>query len=130
MPGHFIRGGPLVLRATRVLTTAGASFAMTNEPAVVVNKPPPPLLLPLLFSQLASTATAITLPPNPDHGTLVTVMDGKGDAAANPITVSAPAGALISGGASHVISIGYGACSFLYDGISSPPQWLALDAGD
>jgi hypothetical protein len=86
---------------TTVKTSAG-DVTMANEGIVVVNK-------------ASGAATAVTLTPSPDQGDFVFVVDGKGDAATNNITISGAAAETINGGASYVISENYGGVCFVYN---------------
>lgn len=89
-------------RVTRVLT-AGSTDAMTAGDEVLVVK------------KTVGGATAVTLPASPATGRIVTIVDGKGDANTNNITVS-PASGTINGAATKVINSSYGVLKFLYNG--------------
>lgn len=60
----------------------------------------------------------IGLPTSPEAGRIITVKDGKGDAAANVISVVGT----IDGAANYNIATNYGKASFLYDGT----KWLVI----
>lgn len=92
----------LNINDVKVLTAAG-NWAMVNEGAVVVNK-------------IVGAATQVTLTPSPDTGIFRWIIDGKGDAATNNITVIGAAAETINGGVNHVISENYGAVCFVYNG--------------
>jgi hypothetical protein len=63
--------------------------------------------------QAIAAAINVTLP---GYGGPWTIVDGAGVAAAHNITVLAPAGFTIEGGASFVISANWGAAMFVLDG--------------
>ena len=73
---------------------------------------------------LGGTVT-ITLPPQatPGVGRVIIVKDVSGNASANNITINAPAGKTIDGGASLVINTNWGSYQLYYDGIS---KWLSF----
>lgn len=101
--------------------TAAGDVTMVNEGVVVVLKD-------------SGAATAVTLPPNPGNGgqyPAVLIIDGKGDAATNNITVTASSGN-INGAASHVISENYGAVLYFYNGTQwqVASQALSVSAGE
>ena len=85
-----------------VKTSAG-DVTMVNEGVVVVLKD-------------SGAATAVTLTPSPQTGDFVFIVDAKGDAATNNITVSGAAAETINGAASYTISENYGAVGFVYNG--------------
>jgi len=63
----------------------------------------------------------ITLPPQntaSGGGRVIIIKDINGNAAANNITINAPVGKTIDGGASLVISTNYGSYQLYYDGVS------------
>ncbi len=96
-----------------VKKTAG-DVVMVNEGVAVVNK-------------TSGAATQVTLPPSPGAGGLSPmrwVVDGKGDAASNNITVIGASSATIDGASSYVISNNYGAVLFLWNGT----EWNVLGA--
>ncbi|WP_145201428.1 hypothetical protein [Sphingobium sp. B2] len=110
--------GSSVLRFTDVfgnevpavtIVTSGASYVIgTNDKVVVVRKS-------------SGSATAVTLPASPATGQTIIIKDGKGDAAVNPITITALAGT-IDGATSSVISANRGVARLTYDGT----EWVAL----
>lgn len=64
---------------------------------------------------------SITLPPQNTFsgvGRVIIIKDWAGNAAANNITINAPAGKTINGGASLVINSNFGSYQLYYDGIS------------
>ena len=67
----------------------------------------------------APGAVAVTLPASPSIGDVYDVIDGTGDASVNNITVSPNAGT-ISGAATLVISLNYGAARF----VRTATEWL------
>lgn len=105
----------LNLGEAKSLTAAG-NFSMLNVGIVFVNK-------------TVGQATTITLPPNPTAGGLTPfrwVVDAKGDAATNNITVVGAAGATIGGAANYVINRNYGAALFAFNGT----EWDVLGAAN
>lgn len=85
--------------------TSSGNVTCLNEGVVVVNK-------------TVGAATQVTLPASPTLGGMypfVWVVDGKGDAATNNITVVAASGN-INGAASYVISENYAAALFFFNG--------------
>lgn len=100
----------LQIRSRLTKTTAG-NVVLTNEGWVTIKK-------------ASGAATQVTLPKQAENGDLIIVDDGKGDAAANPITVI-PDGAFataIDGLASFVINVNYGRVIFGFNGAS----WSAM----
>lgn len=87
---------------TRVVTAAGAVTVAVTDLIIIVNK-------------TVGAATTVNLPASPVTGTRFTVKDGKGDAAANNITVT-PAAGTIDGAATNVINANYGVRGYLYNG--------------
>ncbi len=76
----------------------------------------------LVIDKAVGAATTVTLPPNPSQGQMITVKDGKGDAAVNAITITAPAtgisaGATIDGAASAIINNGYDFLTIAWNGV-------------
>lgn len=111
MSSRFIRG-PEVRTNVTVKTTAG-NVTCADESLVIVNK-------------ASGTATTVTLPPTASllTGQRVTIKDGKGDAATNPITI-VPAAGTIDGAASSIINQAYGFAAFDYNGT----EWGLVMAG-
>ena len=95
-------------KPVRVITGADPVTVTTADYLVVVNK-------------TIGAATPVTLPASPAIGDTYIVKDGKGDAWLNAITV-APAAGTIDGAPNYVLSIGYGAITFVYNGT----QWNVL----
>lgn len=94
-------------RKLRIVTAAGAITVTTADYLVIVNK-------------TAGAASAVALPAGVS-GQVFVVKDGKGDAAANNITIT-PAAGTIDGAATNVISTNYGKVSLLYNGT----QWNVI----
>lgn len=86
---------------TRTITASGAVSTLTTDSVVIINK-------------TVAGATALTLVSVPAK-TIVVVKDGKGDAAANNITVT-PAVGTVDGAANAVINANYGRLWFVFDG--------------
>lgn len=89
------------LYPTRVVTAAGAITVAATDYAVVVNK-------------TVAAASAVALPAGV-IGQAFVIKDGKGDAAANNITIT-PAAGTIDSAATLVISANYGVARLLYNG--------------
>lgn len=100
MSSRTIRG-PLNFSSTTVYTGTG-NVTVVNESVYVVKK-------------ASGAATQVTLPASPQTGRAVLVIDGKGDAATNNVTVVAASGNIIAA-ASYVLSENYAAALFLYNG--------------
>ena len=79
------------LTGYRAVTAAGNVVGLASDRLLVINK-------------TVGAATAVSTPPNPTPGQRFTVLDGKGDAATNNITINGS----INGGTSYVISADYG----------------------
>lgn len=90
--------------ALRVVTAAGAVTVSATDDVVVVNK-------------TVGAATTVNLPAGVT-GRRYTIKDGKGDAAANNITIT-PAAGNIDGAATLVINTNYGRATVAYNGT----QW-------
>jgi hypothetical protein len=95
-----------------LVQTAAGNVAVKNEAFVYVNK-------------AVGQATTVTLPPAPRRGRTIQVVDAKGDAATNPITV-APAAGTISGASNYVIGDNYGSAVFSYNG----SEWDVMSQGN
>lgn len=91
----------------RVITAAGAITVTAADWAVIVNK-------------TVGAASAVALPAGATGAEFV-IKDGKGDAAANNITIT-PAAGTIDGAATSVISANYGSATLLYNGT----EWSAI----
>lgn len=79
------------LTGYRAVTAAGDVTGLASDRLLVINK-------------TVGAATAVSLPPTPTPGQRFTVLDGKGDAGTNNITISGS----INGGTSYVISANFG----------------------
>jgi hypothetical protein len=88
----------------RVVTAAGAVTVAATDETIVVNK-------------TVGAATVVNLPAGV-LGRRYTIKDGKGDAAANNITIT-PAAGNIDGAATSVINTNYGRATVAYNGT----QW-------
>jgi hypothetical protein len=106
MSSRAIRG-PLRFDTYKILTAAGG-YTVVNESLIVVNK-------------TVGAATTITLPPSgavpntTGQIRVVQIVDGKGDANSNNITIAAAGTDTINGGATVVgVSAAFGVC-FCYD---------------
>jgi hypothetical protein len=75
----------------------------------------------LVVRKTTGSATAITLPTPNGAGQVITIKDGKGDAATNPITVT-PSSGTIDGAANVAINTAYGVVRLFYDGTT----WTVL----
>lgn len=87
---------------SRVVTASGAVTVATTDFIVVVDK-------------TSGAATTVNLPSSPPTGVVYIIKDGKGDAAANNITVT-PASGNIDGAGTLVMNVGYEAVNLLYNG--------------
>lgn len=81
--------------ATREVTASGPVTVQSTDCVIIINK-------------TIGAATAVSLPPV-KNGKMIIIKDGKGDANANNITVSAS----IDGGSSYVINTAYGSISLI-----------------
>lgn len=86
--------------------TGSGNVTMANEGAVIVNKS-------------SGAATTVTLTPDPKRGDTVWVIDGKGDAATNNITITPPASGTINGSTTLTLASAYGGVLLHYNGT----QW-------
>lgn len=93
-----------MLLATRVVTAAGAVTVGATDDVVIVNK-------------TVGAATTVNIPAGVTKRRYV-IKDGKGDAAANNITIT-PAAGTIDGAATLVINTNYGRATIIYNGT----QW-------
>jgi hypothetical protein len=89
---------------TRVVTAAGAVTVATTDDIVIINK-------------TVGAATVANLPAGVP-GRRFTIKDGKGDAAANNITIT-PAAGTIDGAATLIINTNFGRATVAYNGT----QW-------
>lgn len=94
-----------IVAKSTVVTAAGDYNVGSLDYVVVMNK-------------TVAAATTVNLPGSPSTGRTIIVKDGKGDAAANNVTVI-PATGTIDGAATIVISTNYGSVAFIYNG----SQW-------
>lgn len=103
MSSRHIRGN-LVFRGTLEKTGSGdvAAADLTNISVILVNK-------------TSGAATGITLPAMQYTGQAVLIVDAKGDAATNNITIT-PASGNINGSGTYVISENYGSVCLVWDG--------------
>lgn len=100
MSSRHIRG-PLVFNTYTEKTSSG-NVTVGNESVVLVNK-------------TSGAATGVTLPAasSTDGRRAILVVDSKGDAATNNITVSVASSGTINGSSTHVISENYGKMLFV-----------------
>jgi len=91
------------IKKVRVVTAAGAvAVNASSDHIVIVNK-------------TVGAATTVNLPASPSTGLEMIIKDGKGDAAANNITVT-PAAGNIDGAGTYVINTNYGVVQLVYNG--------------
>ena len=90
-------------------------------PVTIVNSTPYNVSTSQYFLGVAVAAATIILPVSP-IGTVFIVKDIDGDAAANPITITAAGGVFIDGAASAIISTPFGAIQLAFNGI----EWSIL----
>lgn len=88
------------VRAVRVITAAGAITVAVTDDVVVVNK-------------TVGAASAVALPAGVT-GQVFVIKDGKGDAAANNITIT-PAAGTIDGAATYVMNTNYQSVTLIYN---------------
>lgn len=91
-----------VISNVNVFTSTGGYSVGTNDYTVIINK-------------ATGAATSVTLPSSPIKGRTICVIDGKGDALVNNITIS-PSSGTINGASTYVISANYGAANLVYNG--------------
>ena len=89
-------------RSNRVVTASGDINVTTSDDVVTVNK-------------TTGQATTVNLPGSPSNGEQYTIVDGRGDANTNFITL-VPASGLIIGQASARIPGAYGSLTVMYNG--------------
>jgi hypothetical protein len=95
----------LVLASLRTVTAAG-NYTITNESGLIINK-------------ASGQATTVTLPPiSTISPVAIWIVDGKGDAATNNITVDGRGSDTINGAATYVINANYEAILFVSNGTS------------
>ncbi len=101
--GGTVQSGPVCSTwPLRVVTAAGAVTATATDGTVVVNK-------------TVGAATTVNLPASPITGKRLVVKDGKGDAAANNITLT-PAAGNIDGAGTFVMNVNYQCVEIQYNG--------------
>lgn len=88
-----------------IKTSAGTYVVSTTETLIVINK-------------TVGAATTVTYPASPSTGRMLIVKDGKGDGAANNITLDGN-GKTIDGAATVAITTNYGVARHIYNGT----QW-------
>lgn len=99
----YVFGSGNQVWTVRVVTAAGAVTVTTADYAVIVNK-------------TVGAATTVNLPAGAT-GLAFVIKDGKGDAAANNITVT-PAAGNIDGAATYVMNTNYQSVTVVYTGSS------------
>lgn len=92
--------------------TAAGDVEITNEGVCVVNK-------------TSGAATQVTLPPGPKRGDFCFVIDGKGDAHDNPITVVGADSETIEGKTYHIIKENFGSAVYEYNAT----EWVVASGG-
>lgn len=106
-----VRRGPHIEANIYIKKSSGA-YTMANESIVVVNK-------------TVGAATTVTLPKGAASGQAareIWIIDGKGDAATNNITVSRAGSETINGATSLVIASNYGFVHLIWNGT----EWNAV----
>jgi hypothetical protein len=96
-----INHGSVVNKVTVFIASGGYSVD-ANDYTVVINK-------------TTGAATTVTLPSSPVTGRTLCIIDGKGDALLNNITVT-PASGTINGASTYVISSNRGTANLVYNG--------------
>ncbi len=94
----------------RVVTAAGA-ITMVNEGVLIVNK-------------TVGAASAVAMQSDPITGDFIFIVDGKGDAATNNITITPAQSKTIDGAATYVISENYASVLLFYNGT----EWNVVSA--
>jgi hypothetical protein len=100
------------IMGVRTALTTPFSFDATTDFAVVSNL-------------ISAGPVAATLPTGV-NGQMFAIIDGKGDAGTNNITISGTGGQLINGSASYVINTGRGAAIFQFS--HTEGQWLLISS--
>jgi hypothetical protein len=95
-------------RFIRTVTIAGSVSTTGGDDVVLLNK-------------TVGAATTVNLMSSPPTGIVQTIKDGKGDAAANNITI-VPAAGTINGAANLVIATNYGSANIMYTGT----EWVTI----
>jgi hypothetical protein len=72
-------------------------------------------------NKTVGAATTVNLPATPTTGTNFYILDGKGDANTNNITIT-PASGNINGSTTYVINLAKGCVEIMYDGT----QWVVI----
>jgi hypothetical protein len=98
--GAAIRGVAVV--------TSGTNFTVTGANDVIV------------IRKTSGSRTSIVLPASPEVGRQAVLIDGKGDASTNPITISAGP-TKINGAATYTLDTNRGVARLIYDGT----EWVA-----
>jgi len=96
---------------TRTITTGASDTALTSDVLIKWDK-----------TTGAASSENIAACSSSNKGRILTVVDGKGDAATNNITIT-PASGTVGGQANVIIAKGYGAVSIQCDGVS---DWTVL----
>ncbi len=97
-------GNARVQSHVTVFTTAGNYAAVAADLGGLI-----------VIRKTTGAATGVTLPASPVAGDIVTIKDGKGDAATNNITIT-PAAGNIDGAANYVMNANRMAIEVMYDG--------------
>lgn len=117
--------GLKVLGSTVLTTTTGQLLGSANEAVRVAaaagNVAATSVDTFLLVKKTTGAATTVTLEASPATGRVITIKDGRGDAATNPITV-VPASGTIDGAATMILSSAFAAVSLIFNGM----EWSVL----
>ena len=111
--GFKVLGSPVLTTVTgqplgshnqslRVATATGNVVVTASDAIVVVKK-------------TTAAATTVALEASPATGRVVTIKDGRGDAATNTITIS-PAAGTIDGATTMTLAVNYGSVTVAYNG--------------
>ena len=113
------------------------TWVITENPADAADSPPayvqtalttpvtPTLGIDVLFTNLTMAgAVSVVLSASEAIGHQMLVMDGKGDAASNNVTITVSGGGTINGGANFVISANRGAAQLLKTGTATWVAWM------
>jgi hypothetical protein len=92
------------VKKVSVFTGTGSYSVVTTDRYVIINK-------------ASGAATSVVLPASPATGRIITIKDGKGDAATNNITITASQNIDgVSGGTGVVINIAYASIDLVFTG--------------
>lgn len=106
IPGRWISTNILQNSSSGQIITSGSSVDILPTNQLVTN---------ILVNKTAGSPTTLIMPTLVGQWQEFVVIDGKGDASVNPITISSPT-IPIAGGASYVIAVDGGTVRLTFDG--------------